>query len=146
MAAPLDVYARPASVFVADFIGAPRMNWFAGHLASESGRLVARCAGFQLEVSDLASDAAREDREISLGVRPQDLRPAPPNAADIRGRVEVCEALGSTLLVHARSDGGDDLRLLVPAETPVTIGEPIGVRIDRRRVHLFDASNGARLD
>ena len=72
--------------------------------------------------------------------------PAPPDAAELRGHVEVCEALGSTLLVHARSDGGDDLRVLVPAETPVTIGESIGVRIDRRRVHLFDASSGARLD
>ena len=79
-------------------------------------------------------------------MRPQDLRPAPPDDADLRGRVEVREALGSTLLVHARSDGDDDLRVLVPAETPVAIGVAIGVRIDRRRVHLFDASSGARLD
>ena len=146
LAPPLDVYARPASVFVADFIGAPRMNWFGGRLARDAGRLVARCGGFRVDVPGLASEAAREGREITLGVRPQDLRPAPPDDADLRGRVEVREALGSTLLVHARSDRGDELRVLVPVETPVAIGEPIGVRIDRHRVHLFDTSSGARLD
>ena len=97
VAPPLDVYARPASVFVADFIGTPRMNWFAGRLARYSGRLVARFDGFRVDVPGLASEAAREGREITLGVRPQDLRPTPPDDADVRGRVELREALGSTI-------------------------------------------------
>jgi multiple sugar transport system ATP-binding protein len=144
VAPPLEVYRRPATAFVADFIGVPHINWFAGRVARESGRLLVRCQDFCVELSgELAAGSARE---VSVGVRPCDMRLAASSDAEIAGRVEVVEALGSTLLVHARSDTGAEFRVLVAAETAVAVGEQIAARPSRDQLHVFDAETGARLN
>jgi ABC-type sugar transport system ATPase subunit len=144
VAAPLEVYRRPATAFVADFIGVPHINWFAGRVACESGRLLVRCEDFCVELpGELAAGRARE---VSVGVRPCDMRLAASSDAEITGRVEVVEALGSTLLVHARSDTGVEFRVLVAAETAVAAGEQIAARPSSDDLHIFDAETGARLN
>jgi ABC-type sugar transport system ATPase subunit len=144
VAPPLEVYRRPATAFVADFIGVPRINWFAGRAESASGRTLVRCRGFQVELpTDLATGAGHE---VSLGVRPCDMQLGAPSGAEISGRIEVVEALGSTLLVHARCDAGVAFRVQVAAETPVEVGECIAARPSRDHLHVFDAQTEARLN
>lgn len=144
VAPPLEVYRRPGSVFVADFIGVPRINWFAGRVRREGGRTSLACGEFTVELpNDLAPP---QGGEVTLGVRPQDLEMAEGEGADWRGAVEVVEALGSTLLLHARSASGVGFRVLVPAVREVSVGDSIAVRASRERLHLFDPSSGARLN
>ena len=85
---------------------------------------------------------ARRGRNVVLGIRPQDLALVGEHEPSIRGRVWVVELLGSEKLVEVAF--GDRRRLTVQtrAETNVNVDDPIGVRIDASRVHLFDADTG----
>lgn len=141
---PLEVYRRPATRFVADFIGVPRINWFDGDLAHQAGRLRLRTADFAVDAP--AALGADGERAVAIGVRPQDLRPAAVENGDLAGRVEVVEPLGSAVLVHARSKAGTPFRMLLPPDADVAVDAPIGARLDRDRLHLFDAQTGSRMD
>ena len=137
LAPPLEIYHRPANVFVAEFIGMPRIDWFEGQL--EAGAFV--CADFRLALPS----EPRAGGGARLGVRPHDLTLADPARAALRGRVELVEAIGATLLVHGRSERGVGFRMLVAADAGVRRGDAIGAEIAADRVHLFDAQTQARL-
>jgi multiple sugar transport system ATP-binding protein len=143
LGAPLEVYRRPATRFVADFIGVPRINWFAGRAVREDGSPRIRCDDFRVEAP--AGLAAEEGRELALGIRPQDLEPTASADAEIAGRVELIEPLGSALLVHARSESGVGFRVLAPPDGQVAIGARIAARPRPDCLHVFDAHSGARL-
>lgn len=145
LAPPLEVYRRPATRFVADFMGTPRMNWLEGELARADGRLAVVGTGFRVALPEAWAEAAGE-RRVALGVRPHDLEPAPPAEVELSGRVDLVEALGSTLLVHVRADGPLELRVLVAADEPIAVGDALALRLRRDRLHLFDAATGERID
>ena len=141
VAPPLEVYRRPTSVFVADFIGLPRINWFEGRL--EDGGLRVAFEGGRFEVpQELAASAGRD---VRIGVRPQDLEASPAGVGELTGRVELVEALGSSVLVHARRERGPGFRLLVPADGAPDLGDLVGARVRGKHLHVFDARTGARL-
>jgi sn-glycerol 3-phosphate transport system ATP-binding protein len=132
--APLDVYRRPASVFVAGFIGAPAMN-----LLSVTG------AGgvLHLEGAPLALRAA-VDGPVTLGLRPEDLEPvAPGTAGALTLHVTHVEELGPQRLVHG-TVAGQPVIAALPADAPRADQLALGFRTDR--AHLFDARSGLRLD
>ncbi|MCR8722855.1 sn-glycerol-3-phosphate import ATP-binding protein UgpC [Frigidibacter sp. ROC022] len=133
--APMDVYKRPASAFVAAFIGSPAMNLLPAVL---SGGTV-QFGGGRVAVGD-----GLPDGRITLGIRPEDLRPA---AADEDGAFEMpvayIEELGSQRLVHGSIEG-EDVVCAVPAERPV--GESLHLTADPALLHVFDAQSGARLN
>ena len=141
---PAEVYGRPANLFVAGFIGSPPMNFISGTLG-DTGCPTFSSQDVTLPVPGVVLAGAKS-REVVLGVRPQDLALASAQEpASIRGRVWVVELLGSEKLVEV--DVGDRRRLTVQvrAETSVNVDDPIGVRLDAERVHLFDAATGAAL-
>ena len=75
-----------------------------------------------------------------VGVRPHDLEVSPPEQGDLRGRIEIVEPLGSSLLIHVRIDGlGTELtRVIVGADKAMKADDEIGLRVHADRVHLFD--------
>src|SRR5262249_38007586 len=105
LAAPLELYRRPANAFVAEFIRMPRISWFEGMLAGQ------RFRGPELELELPAAPAI--ERPVRLGIRPHDLALGDPAAAPLCGTVELVETLGATLLVHARTATGHTFRMLV---------------------------------
>ena len=115
--APIEVYAKPATTFVAGFIGSPPMNlipWQAG------------------------------GRDVLLGVRPEHLEPCAPSAAMLTAEVDLVEPLGADTLAHGHVNGTRVIARL-PASTPVTEGPlPLGFAPANR--HYFDATSGARLE
>ena len=138
---PAEVYGRPANLFVAGFIGSPPMNFVSGTLgSSDSPAFIS--PDLTLPLPGLAVDG-KAGRNLVLGIRPQDLALVGEHEPSlIRGRVWVVELLGSEKLVEVAF--GDRRRLTVQtrAETNVNVDDPIGVRIDASRVHLFDADTG----
>jgi ABC-type sugar transport system ATPase subunit len=140
---PLDVYARPANVFVAGFIGSPAMNIFP---ASRDGR-----GGVGVVVSP-----GRPVGEAALlgGIRPHDVRVAGPGQGDIDGVVEVVEALGSHVLIHARvadampDDRGHQgrVRVALPPEAAPPLAARIGLGFPAQHLHWFEAASGRRVD
>lgn len=115
---PAEVYAAPATVFVAQFIGTPPMNILPAGLVEPGDRLV--------------------------GVRPEHLSIDP--AAAVRAQVDLVEQLGHETLVHARV-GETNIVLRMSAElgAPV-VGDDIGVHVPVAHRHRFDAVSGERID
>ncbi len=140
---PEEIYHRPASVFVAGFVGAPPMNLVPGVVGSVGGVVVSTAPGIEARLWEGEVDS----REVVIGVRPEHLRPADfaTGALRVEGLVERIENLGSENVVYvrvgdtlltARGDGLDGIRR----------GEPIALGAALERIHLFDRATGRRLE
>ena len=141
MGTPEEVYDRPATAFVAGFMGAPAMNLLPCRL--EAGRAV--LPGGEA----LPLHSARAEGEAWLGIRPECLiwlpPEAPPAPAEFRGPARVVEPLGSETLVTL-DVGGSELHARIPPRSVRAAGENVRLRLDPADLHLFarDAA-GARL-
>ena len=115
--APLEVYAKPASTFVASFIGSPPMNLI---------------------------PVERAGRSMLQGVRPEHLEPCAESEAMLRAQIDLVEPLGADTLAHGVVNGA---RIIVrlPAATTVREGS-LALRFDPANEHFFDASTGKRVD
>ncbi|MGR3803260.1 ABC transporter ATP-binding protein [Marinibacterium profundimaris] len=136
---PQDIYDKPASMFVADFIGSPPMNFlkFPGVLAR--GDRAVRMHDVELGVP-LAEEGFRGD--LVFGVRPEHVRF--DDAAAYRGRVLATEYLGTTQIVTVDTEGGQ-LKVRAPSDQRVTVGDQVGLAFDRRTITLFEAASGRAL-
>ena len=135
---PMEVYAKPANLFVAGFIGSPAMNFLDGK-ADGNGRVALDGGGSVPIAGKFASG-----RELTVGIRPEHLTPCKPSEANLVGSVEVVEALGADTLVHVSVAGRTAIARL-PNGASAAIGEPIALAAARDRIYLFDAGSGARL-
>ena len=126
---------------MADFVGVPSINWFPGQVVEDAGGRKFVCKSLRVA----APAGLAPGRAVSLAIRPQDLSLVPPEEADLLGLVDVVEALGSALVVHARSPDGTSFRVVVPAEEKLRVGDPIRARLRTEGVHFFDAESGLRL-
>ncbi len=141
--APLDVYDRPASLFVAGFIGSPSMNLFEGVLADDAGRAVFRTMdGTVLPVSGAMSDA-RRGTPLVYGIRPEhfSLGGAGPEAIEVE--VRLVESTGAETQIQARFDK-QNLVAVFRERLDVSIGTSLKLTPDMSRVHLFDQATGLR--
>ena len=132
--APDEVYARPASVEVAAFLGNPPMNLVPARL--DDGALVVGEARFA--ASGAAVDGARP---VTLGIRPAALR---LGASGIPARVYLVEHLGDDRIVNLEAEGRV-LKMRTDARTRVAEGEQVRIDFDPADAHLFDATTGRRL-
>jgi len=132
LATPMEVFARPADVYVAGFIGAPAMNFLAGTLVPGGVRLA---GGQVIAVTDAQGEGA-----VTVGVRPEHVSVA---AGGIPLTVELVEPLGSETLVHGRMAGGTTLLAKLPGSAPVA--DQVEVALAPGALHLFDAMTGQRL-
>jgi multiple sugar transport system ATP-binding protein len=137
--APLDLYDRPANLFVAGFLGSPAMSMLKGVLeTSADGPLVRLPDGmsFPAPVS-----AAQAGREVVVGVRPEHLHIA---ASGVAAKVDVVEPTGSETHFYA-SVGQSRLVVVSHERLPLRAGDDVRLAVDRGRLHLFDAADGQRI-
>ncbi len=119
--APLDVYEKPATTFVAGFIGSPPMNLI---------------------------PTRRKDRDILLGLRPEHLEPCTPGEAMLTVDVDLVEPLGSDTLVYGHLAGdtnGTRVTVRLHQSFAAHVGK-LPVRYAPEHEHYFDAANGLRID
>jgi inositol-phosphate transport system ATP-binding protein len=145
---PDDLYERPRSRFVAEFIGNPPMNFLDGEVARSDGQVVARSAG-ELQVPLTPSLADRlplngAARPVTLGIRPEHLTLGPSDQAHARGEVYMVEPMGREQVIDVRI-GERTIQALAPASVVVRIGDPVGLTFDATKLHLFDPAAGERL-
>jgi multiple sugar transport system ATP-binding protein len=146
VAPPMEVYRRPASLFVAGFVGSPAMNLLPGEVRPDG--VWAGPGGLVLPLP-AASGARAGAGRVTLGVRPHDVAIVAPGAGDTDARADVVEPRGSELLIYLRlgDDGaGGELRVVAPPERQIAVDAAVGVRLDRDRLHWFDEPTGRRLD
>ena len=135
---PEDVYERPATSFVAGFIGAPPMNLVPARLVRmDDGAAVKLPAGIVLPLSGGVS-APPGETTITAGVRPEHFEWAPTDrAAAIEAPAAVVEPLGSDTLVGI-SLGEHNLQVRLPPRQIRRAGEPVRLNVAPEHVHLFD--------
>jgi len=143
--APLEVYAKPATTFVAGFIGSPPMNLIPGRLDA-SGTLIAVRDGVQVRLP--APQAGLAGREILLGVRPEHLEPCAAEETLLTAMVDLIEPLGSDTLVygHLGADGrGVRIAARLHASTAASDGR-LGLRFAAGSMHFYDPTSGGRIE
>jgi multiple sugar transport system ATP-binding protein len=141
---PLDLYNRPANLFVAGFIGSPRMNFLQGTLAGfdAGGAKVTLKAGGTIAVPCAATDTAA-GAAVTLGIRPEHIRPVETGAGDVAMAVTLTEQLGGESYLHGTLPSGEALSVRMPGQTRVKRGETVGVVLGDPDVrHLFNAGDG----
>ena len=142
---PMDVYERPASVFVAGFIGSPSMNFLAGKVAE--GRRSVELAGtgsqkvtLQLGIGTAAADGT----PVAVGIRPEHLHPAADGPLEFE--IELAEPLGADTLLHGRFGEAHELvTVRQGGHVQARPGEKRRFRADPGHLHLFDSQSGRRI-
>jgi multiple sugar transport system ATP-binding protein len=146
---PKQIYNDPANLFVASFIGSPPMNFIPLRLQRKDGRLVALLDSGQArcELPMSMSDAGLEDREVILGLRPEQIVLASGESSalpSIRAEVQVTEPTGPDTLVFVTLNESKVCCRLAPDVAP-QVGESLNLQFDPSKVLLFDAKTGERL-
>ncbi|WP_226575342.1 ABC transporter ATP-binding protein [Acuticoccus sediminis] len=130
---PMEVYARPATRFVAGFLGSPSMNF----LPAE-GRIASGATSIRVGGATLAMPAVREGLagpEAVIGARPEHIAIA--DEGPLRGRVFAVEYMGARQLVTVDTEAGR-LRVRTPNTVRVAAGETVGLAFDAERLIVFD--------
>src|ERR1700741_986347 len=134
---PQEVYDRPASMFVADFIGSPPMNFLPFEAALQPGDQAIKIRDVSIAVPEIREQRAAGP--LVLGVRPEHVSFS--DVALLRGRVFGSEYLGTTQIVTLDMEAGR-VKARLPSNAPVKIGETVGVTFKTDCLALFHAKTG----
>ncbi len=138
---PLELYHEPANLFVAGFIGSPRMNLLPGTVAEADGSDVVVALRSGARVAVPAAGGARPGEAVTLGIRPEALRHDP--AGVIAGDVRLVERLGGLTLLHVSGEGGDALTVQTDGSDPTKPHSQVRFAVDSSACHVFDADGRA---
>jgi multiple sugar transport system ATP-binding protein len=137
---PLELYQHPRNLFVAGFIGSPRMNLLPAIAESVApGKVGLRLPG-GVALSVPVADGARglaPGAEVTLGIRPEDLAPAGRGDAALAGKVLVVERLGSESYVYLRTEGQQTLVVRRDPTADPAPDQQMAVGLMGRSCHLF---------
>ncbi|MCX4165846.1 MULTISPECIES: sn-glycerol-3-phosphate import ATP-binding protein UgpC [Paraburkholderia] len=142
---PTDVYERPATIFVASFIGSPGMNLLHGRVSADGATFEVAEGGPALPIAgtpSIGSEVAA-GREWIVGIRPEHMTPGQPGAAHTTLTVDSCELLGADNLAHGRW-GKHDVTARLPHTHRPAAGEALQVALPAQHLHFFDPASGQR--
>jgi multiple sugar transport system ATP-binding protein len=139
--APLEVYQQPANLFVATFVGSPRMNLLDVTVASRDGGPPMICgSGFSL---DAPAHGSVVGARLVLGIRPRDVSFVAADDADAIAEITLVEPIGHEAIVRARlAANGPDLTIVAPIDRAPRPFESVSVRFRRDRLYLFRTGDG----
>jgi multiple sugar transport system ATP-binding protein len=138
--APMEIYRRPATRFVASFIGTPAMNFLvATPTSDEGGRATIRLPDGTAVATGIPSAVLPTSGTFTLGVRAEHVVPGQGSPA----RVDVVERLGERTLVYALTGDGSTIVYDEPGDFAPSIGDRVDLAFDPAYVHLFDAEGHA---
>jgi multiple sugar transport system ATP-binding protein len=145
---PMALYARPANLFVATFLGSPAMNILRGRLVQADGLALDLGDGLRvaLDTAAVQVPASWLQDDIAVGVRPEHLLPASAGEpASFAPEIEVLEPVGNEIFVNLRH-GAQTLVARCPPQSLPAIGQALPLRVARDALHFFDAGSGHRLE
>ena len=147
---PTEVFDMPVNLFVAEFIGAPKMNTFKTDLIYENGKYYVLPYGAKIEVTGKKAEMLRErnvgTRPVILGVRPEHISLADKHdPAAIPCTIKVNEMMGSELHLHVVEENGDRMIVRIPTITledeqrkAMTYGKDLHITFEGKVMHFFD--------
>ena len=154
---PTEVFDMPVNLFVAEFIGAPKMNTFKTQLVCEGGKYYVTPYGAKIEVTgkkaEMLKDKGVGSGEIVLGVRPEHfVLSEAGNPAAVPCKIVVNEMMGSELHLHVVEENGDKLIVRIPTMSldddqrkALVYGNTIYVTFEGKVMHFFDNETGHNL-
>ena len=152
---PQEVFDHPSNLFVAGFIGMPRMNLFDAELVIKDGKYAVELGGISVVLSaDKQANLKAKNvapQSITLGVRPEHISLA-KGAAAIQGTVDVSEMMGSSVHLHVTALGVDTIIIVQTMGLDqatldnFAIGKPLAFDFDGSVAHVFDKNTGKNLE
>ena len=154
---PTEVFDMPVNLFVAEFIGAPKMNIFKTQLLCQGGNYYVTPFGAKIAVTgkkaEMLKDKGIETREVVMGVRPEHLTLTEKgNPGAIPCTIQVNEMMGSELHLHVLTDSGDKLIVRIPTVSlsdeqrkEMVYGQTIYVTLEGKVMHFFDEQSEKNL-
>ncbi|MDN2697579.1 sn-glycerol-3-phosphate ABC transporter ATP-binding protein UgpC [Janthinobacterium sp. SUN073] len=144
--APLELYHHPANLFVAGFLGSPRMNFLKGkiHSVVDGVATIATNAGGMLQAA--LTQPLASGTPVTIGARPEHVQACAPGAtAAITATVQAVEKLGDISYLYVQVPGGDEpLVVRADADTDWAIGQSVVLQVAPARVHVFDEHGQTR--
>ena len=154
---PTQVFDMPLNLFVAEFIGAPKMNTFKTQLLCEGGKYYVTPFGAKIEVTGEKAEMLKKNyvssKEIVLGVRPEHITlTTADDPSAIACEIQVNEMMGSELHLHVLVDGGDKLIVRIPTVSLTTeqrehlsYGNKMYITFEGKVMHFFDPTTEKNL-
>ncbi len=134
---PLELYNKPANIFVAGFIGSPRMNLLSGHIGPVDGNVV------QVDLDEGETLRAefptppKPGTTVTVGVRPEALVPVAPGTGLLKGEVQLAEQLGGETYVYVSLPGGRSITVEIKGQAEARPGEVMELGFDGNKFHVF---------
>ncbi len=137
---PMELYHRPRNLFVAEFIGSPKMNTLAGQVVGVDDGSVRIASTAFGEVAVLVANGSglEPGTAVTFGIRPEHVGIDHSASAKTIAGVHLVEELGDETLVEVRTDAGDDLILKLDASERVAIGDRLALDCRAEHAHVFD--------
>jgi len=139
VAQPLELYNKPANLFVAEFIGSPPMNFLSVQFTAP---LLIYHPQFRFTLPDIWAKSLQQydGRGLILGIRPEHLTIHPPATKNLSVQVEIVEALGHETYLRVCLTDAPAVRMQVrvPPERSIRVGEQLWLAIAHDKIHLFD--------
>ena len=136
---PQDIYDKPATMFVADFIGSPSMNFLRFHGGVAPGGREVRLHHHGFAVPEMREAF---EGDMVLGVRPEHI--VLGTEGGYRGVVRATEYLGTTQIVTLSTENGE-VKARIRSDQPARVGETVGLAFNGATVTLFDSQTGRAL-
>ena len=138
--APLELYERPANIFVARFIGSPAMNILPAKVVETGERAGVQLPSGSIVHLDIPLPGAAMGETVSLGVRPEDMVPTDGETI-FAGNIALVEALGENTVLYFETESGKDPFIAkLPGIQRFDRGQTVRLGADRAKLHLFDAA------
>jgi multiple sugar transport system ATP-binding protein len=142
---PHEVFAKPANAFVASFIGTPQMNLIGADLVRAEGETAEiRMEGTVVRLPVDPAVAGLRPGRVTVGMRPRAVSLAARAGPEaFTATAELIEPMGAETLIHARTVVGDDIRVVVPRDRRVAVGETLHLAPEPGQTHVFDEAGRA---
>jgi multiple sugar transport system ATP-binding protein len=146
---PLELYHRPNNIFVAGFIGSPKMNFLKAK-ATQTGKTISVTLSDGSKISLPAQSAKIQGaQDVTLGIRPEHILISEKGKSDTKGTVRLAEYLGSESMFYLSMADGGDISVKADGLSKANTGASLALNLPSEACHLFDAKgemilNGSR--
>jgi multiple sugar transport system ATP-binding protein len=137
---PLELYHRPNNLFVAGFIGSPKMNFIAASVTSVKGKTVTLSLPGDHKISvPVTGDVPAVGSKLTLGVRPEHVELGGKGAGTVKAKVRAAEYLGSETMFYATLADGSDISVKAGGLAKEKSGDTLSLVLPPAACHLFNA-------
>jgi multiple sugar transport system ATP-binding protein len=136
---PMEIYTRPANVFVAQFVGSPAMTLLPAQMVEGGENAVVKLGDGTVVETRVPRAALPQWNNLRLGLRPEAARIAKRGRGTAKAKVELVERLGERTLIYARLADGQSITAEDEGDSAVTIGDEVSLKIEGAAAYIFDS-------